>query len=108
MNPHPYRHYRRTYSVAEVRAGLGVLFLLGLVATWVVWMGAHPDPALFESLVPKAGAASSSSAPSQLPTGLAPPGWKTAPPAVFDASNLYEKIDGRAEFFLSRGFRSLA
>jgi hypothetical protein len=131
LNPNPYRHYRRTYRVAEVRAGMFVLVLLGLVASWVVWMGRHPDPSLFATLVPKdstvaippggastapaagsgaapAASASASGAASTLPKNLAPAGWKQGPASAFDANNLYEKIDGRAEYFLSRGFRSLA
>jgi hypothetical protein len=129
LNPNPYRHYRRTYRTAEVRAGMGVLAVLGLVTWWVVWKGAHPDPALFSSLVPKdatttagrggaprasgpasiAGAAPASAAPvPTLPANLAASGWSAGKPTFFDASNLYEKIDGRAEYFLSRGFKSLA
>ncbi|MBK9088376.1 MAG: hypothetical protein IPL90_04725 [Holophagales bacterium] len=42
-----------------------------------------------------------------LPASLAAPGWKERTASRFDAENLYVKIDGRADFFLSRGFRSL-
>ncbi len=43
-----------------------------------------------------------------LPASLAAPGWKERAVSRFDAENLYVKINGRADFFLSRGFRSLA
>ena len=127
LNPNPYRHYRRTYRVAEVRAGLGVLVVLGLVTWWVVWKGAHPDPTLFTSLMPGEttttaaanggappasgavpAAATGAAKPSALPHHLAYAGWSEGKPTFFDAANLYEKIDGRAEYFLSRGFKSLA
>ncbi len=42
-----------------------------------------------------------------LPASLATTGWKERTPSRFDAENLYVKINGRADFFLSRGFRSL-
>ena len=42
-----WRHYRRTYSLAEVRWGLVVLGALILVGGWVFWKGRHPDPTLF-------------------------------------------------------------
>jgi len=42
-----------------------------------------------------------------LPASLAATGWTERTPSRFDAENLYVKINGRADFFLSRGFRSL-
>jgi hypothetical protein len=42
-----WRHYRRRYSLAEVRWGLACLGALLLIGGWVAWKGAHPDPALF-------------------------------------------------------------
>src|SRR6185369_15120277 len=88
LNPNPYRHYRRTYSVAEVRAGVGALVVLGLVTWWVVWRGAHPDPALFTSLVPgestvgsrqstagTGAVAAAAPQPAALPAHLAASGW---------------------------------
>jgi hypothetical protein len=38
---------------------------------------------------------------------LAAPGWTEGAVSRFDAENLYVKINGRADFFLVRGFRSL-
>jgi hypothetical protein len=95
--------------------------VLGLVTWWVVWRGAHPDPALFTSLVPgestvgsrqstagTGAVAAAAPQPAALPAHLAASGWSEGKPTFFDAANLYEKIDGRAEYFLSRGFKSLA
>ena len=42
-----FRHYRRRYSLTEVRWGWVVLGTLLLIAGWVAWKGAHPDPGLF-------------------------------------------------------------
>jgi hypothetical protein len=42
-----------------------------------------------------------------LPASLATAGWRERTPSRFVAENLYVKINGRADFFLSRGFRSL-
>lgn len=133
LNPQAWRHYRRSYARGEVLAGALVVVGLVAIATWVRWMGAHPDPNLarvsldalagdpartvVESVPPSAGRASSpaptptavpASARGALPGELAPPGFSEGKPATFDADNLYEKIDGRANYFTSRGFRSLS
>lgn len=53
------------------------------------------------------GAAATAVDRGALPASLALPGWKERTVSRFDAENLYVKINGRADFFLSRGFRSL-
>lgn len=136
FNPNAFRHYRRRYARGEVVAGGVVVCVLVAVACWVRWMGAHPDPHLarvpLDALAgdpartvsrvsargePTAGvsaAAAGAAAPAKpaergaLPDGLAPPGFSEGRPAVFDAENLYEKIDGRANYFTSRGFQHLS
>ncbi|MCL4806993.1 MAG: hypothetical protein KJ062_04230 [Thermoanaerobaculia bacterium] len=135
LNPRPYRVFRKTYSVAEARWGAVVLVLLAGLASWVAWRGAHPDPWLYgdPALVPSGSGVEvvevkGRSSPDGLPTesGVGPPAAPSAPPADrgdlpalaspgwtegavsrFDAENLYVKINGRADFFLVRGFRSL-
>jgi len=56
--------------------------------------------------VPSGGAATAVDR-GALPASLSAPGWKERTVSRFDAENLYVKINGRADFFLSRGFRSL-
>ena len=55
-----WRHYRRHYSLTGVRWGLATGGVLLAIAGWVVWRGAHPDPALYSdgsNLLAKAGPA---------------------------------------------------
>ncbi len=106
FNPHGRRHYRRRYSLGEVRAGAVVVLLLAGVLSWVVWMGAHPDPELFgnaDLLDPGTPVVERG----VLPQGLSPAGFAEGPIAHFGADNLYEKINGRAGYFTSKGFEQL-
>jgi len=123
LNPRPFRVFRKSYRVNEAKAGAAVLALLCLVAAWVAWRGAHPDPSLFAdpASAAKTGVAIGVSTRGNsstfvakltdrgsLPASLAASGWSEGAVSRFDAGNLYVKINGRADFFLSRGFRSLA
>jgi hypothetical protein len=104
-----WRHYRRTYSLAEVRWGLLVLGVLVAIAIWVFWKGKHPDPELFSDgakllAAPGPGAPAADRGP--LP-GLAGAGWREERIAQFDPENLYVKIDGRADWFKAFGFKRL-
>jgi uncharacterized protein DUF6599 len=127
LNPRPFRHYRKTYSLMEVRVGLCVLALLASIAAWISWRGSHPAAWVFGGVTPLdvGTGGTGTAAPSRvdlqakgpggaalargpMPAHLAPQGWHEGPVARFNADNLYEKIDGRADYFLSRGFRSLA
>ena len=128
------RHYRRTYSLTEVRIGLAILALLGAIAAWVAWKGKHQDPELFSldpALLDKgdtAQPASSGAAPSSarrasgqnatarpnpstergpVPAGLAGPGWSEQTFSSFDPDTLYEKINGREGYYKSFGFQML-
>ncbi len=117
-----FRHYRRRYSLTEVRWGLVTLGLMGALTAWVVWKGSHPvDPDLFSdgtALLKPADGTSSLPAPAParvapavdrgpLPPNLAGAGWHEDKMTQFDADNLYVKIDGRADYFKSFGFRRL-
>src|SRR5256885_4805609 len=121
-----WRHYRRRYSLAEVRWGLACLAALVLIAGWVAWKGAHPvDPLLFAdgaallksapaaraatptAAVPSPTAPAAATDRGPLPPGLAGAGWREGKIAQFDPENLYVKIDGRADFFKGFGFRHL-
>lgn len=100
------RHYRRSYSMTEVRIGAGILLGLAAVGGWVAHRGAHPDPALFATVTPgeKAPAAVD---PGPVPADLAPTGWQASPVATYGPENLYVKINGREGYFKSFGFRRL-
>jgi hypothetical protein len=131
-----WRHYRRRYSMSEVRWGLACLAALLLIAGWVAWKGAHPvDPSLFAdgagllksapaarpiTATPAVPAPTASTAPAApvappptaaergpLPTALAGAGWREDKIAQFDPENLYVKIDGRADYFKGFGFRRM-
>jgi len=107
LNPHGRRHYRRTYSLTEVRIGAVVLLGLGTVAGWVAYMGAHPDAELFAdpaSLLDPGRAVVERGA---LPAGLTAEGFAEGAVTQFDVDSLYKKINGRAPFFKSRGFVGL-
>ena len=108
LNPRPRRHHRPTYSLAEFRLGLALLLLLAGIASWIAWRGAHPDPTLFADPHTLLDPGVSTVPRGSLPQGLAAAGWGESGLARFDAQNLYVKIDGRADFFLARGFRELA
>jgi len=101
------RHHRRRYSATEFRIGLAVLALLAIFTAWIAWKGAHPDPELLGSnadlLVESAPAADRGI----LPAGLALPGWREGAVSQFGYDNLYEKIDGREDYYKSFGFERL-
>lgn len=108
LNPYGRRHYRRTYSLVEVRVGLVILSGLASVLAWVVVRGMHPDPELFDNraLLDPGRATAVERGP--LPEGLASTGYREGPIAHFGPDNLFEKINGRADFFKSRGFERLS
>ena len=102
----PFRHYRRSYSVAEFRWGIASALLLAGIAGWIAWKGAHPDPDLYGEgavLVGEPPAVDRGPVPTDLGTGT----WEEGPLAVFGPDNLYEKINGREGFFKSFGFKTL-
>lgn len=44
FNPNGRKHFRRTYSLIEVRYSLLALGVLAAIGAWVAWRGANPDP----------------------------------------------------------------
>lgn len=107
FNPTGRRAYRRSYSLAEVRIGAVIVLLLAAFSGWIVWRGRNPDPALFEIPLESLDAGEAIVERGPLPADLALPGWRESGIAHFDASNLYEKIDGREGYYKSFGFERL-
>ncbi len=85
-----------------------MLALLALIAGWIAWRGRHPDPTLFADPHLLLDPGVPSVPRGALPAGLAPAGWAESGLARFNPENLYVKIDGRADFFIARGFKDLA
>lgn len=123
-----FKHYRRTYSRAEVQWGLACGGALLAITGWVAWRGAHQDPMLFQdpmTILEKAGSAGAvplatalptagRSSPKEveadrgaLPDGLSGGGFREEKVSQFDSENLYVKIDGRSDFFKAYGFKRL-
>ena len=122
---------RPFYSIRELQIGAVVIVILAAVLAWVMRRGAQPDPTLFtvpQNLLTdkgktitvykrpvepwvepgRIGAATSSPRLDPFPEAVASAGWRvTAPPQMFDESNLYIKIDGREGFYKSYGFKKL-
>jgi hypothetical protein len=108
----PFRHYRRTYNISEVRWGFAVGAILVALAVWILWKKNHPHPSL-SMAPPLVGGKGGASGPGQpddrgpVPTDLAAPGWTAGELSRFGPDNLYVKINGRADYFLSFGFQQL-
>ncbi len=107
FNPDGRRHHRKTYSMTELRIGLVIVAGLIFVAAWVAWKGAHPDPELFAAGPDLLVGARGATDRDPLPEALAADGWSEGPVTEFDSSNLYEKIDGREDYYKSFGFQRL-
>ncbi len=101
------KHYRPRYSITEVKLGGAVLLGLCVVSAWIVWKGRPPDPTLTAAPPALNRRATDDVDRGPLPKDLAPPGWQEGGVAVFDPSNLYEKIDGREGYYKSFGFQKM-
>ena len=104
------RVFRRSFSMAEVRWGVLVGVALAAIAGWVAIKGANPDPAL-QSIAPallaSGGAMRGARERGALPRNLAGAGWVEQKVARFGVKNLYVKINGRADYYKSFGFKQL-
>ncbi len=95
----------------ETLVGTAILVTLGVIASWVYLKQFRYDPAVFIPTVPAQGKASSAipggpeASPFQpyLPEGLTP----LSPVEGFGSETLSEKINGKAELYLSAGFVKL-
>lgn len=130
FNPGGRKHFRRTYSLAEVRYSLLALAALAAVGVWVAWRGAHPDPELLalESDLLAEGTAAAPERARRLgtgngdgaghgaaaatdrgpvPPGLAAPGWRELGITAFSRDDMYEKINGRVTYYETFGVQAL-
>jgi hypothetical protein len=82
------KHFRRSYSLTEVRMGLLCLLGLAAVAAWVAHRGANPDPALFANTPNMLDPGQTPAERGPLPTELARSGWQEGRLSTFDGSNL--------------------
>jgi len=90
----------------ERRAGALLVALLVVVLATLGVVQADFDPALYAPPLPSV-VAGPGGAPDAL-ADLASPGFEPAAPAEsFDPATLYEKIDGKADLYLSAGFEGL-
>ena len=124
------RSYRRTYRLQEVYWGAAIAAGLLGVFLWVRYKGAHPDPSLYDmsaalsagsaapalqeaaranpAPVPAAAPATSDGADrGPLPPGLAAGAFHEGKIGAYTPDNLYVKIDGRAEYYLGFGLKSM-
>jgi hypothetical protein len=101
------KHFRRTYSSTEVKIGAAIVVALALIASWVAWKGAHPDPELFKQSPGLVNRAKIPVDRGPLPEGIAPEGWKEGELSTFGTEDLYVKINGREGYYKSFGFQRL-
>jgi hypothetical protein len=98
----------RTVSKTESLVGYAIIFLLLIIATGMFIKQSRYNPAIidFRTLEQKSITASISSLiPPPNPIQYAPEGLTAlSPPEFFDPENLSDKIDGKAELYLSAGF----
>ncbi len=102
----------RPVSTAQQLTGLIILATLGLILVWLLVQQSRFNPAVTalqtprSTAVAKAGPAASPQATALVPqvAGFTPLG----PVQNFGPENLSDKIDGKAELYLSAGFRTLA
>lgn len=87
----------------EALLSWGVLAVLALVALWVGLRQAHFNPAVEVALGRGAEAPATSRPSPAMPAALQP----MSPPEQFDPQTLAEKINGKAELYLSAGFEQL-
>lgn len=96
-------------SRTQTLVGLGVLLVLAVITAWVGSRQFDYDPAVFEPAIPGTGAAGGKvNAPGGGLTGLASGAVRAfGPGESFDARTLADKINGRADLYLSSGFMVL-
>jgi hypothetical protein len=96
----------RPCGLAETCVGSVILLVLVVVGAGVFVKQFHYDRAMFVAAGPLTGAVSPASPPPATATGFVDLPSELTPlsaPETFTADNLYDKIDGKAELYLSAG-----
>lgn len=97
-------------SLTETRIGIVILILLGGIAIGVLMSQFRSNPANLSSISLQSEIKPSKpSSPSRVDTLISPPEsiHPLTPPESFDERTLSDKIDGKAELYLSAGFSEL-
>lgn len=96
-------------SRAEQWVAIAVLLCLAGIAGGVFLKQSSVNPAVLvaNSVSPQAAKALSSPAPTGTPSVLPPELSTLSAPESFTADNLYDKIDGKADLYVSAGFAGL-
>jgi len=94
---------------SEAYIGFGILLLLAGIALGVFLKQFHYDPAIFVGSAPQAGnfATPTADLSGDMLTDVAEGMTPLNPPEIFGPENLSDKINGKAELYLSAGFLSL-
>ncbi len=100
-------------GVAQKLTGYGILALLGLITVWLLVQQASFNPAVSVALrAPLQGRTQAASSPTAAATAALLPevsGFTPlAPVESFGPENLSDKIDGKAELYLSAGFKEMS
>lgn len=92
----------------ETRLGVAVLLLLALIGTLIFFKQFHYNPPTFTSDMTISGTSGLLSSENKTESLLSFKNMEQlSPPETFDTETLSEKIDGKAELYLSTGFKSL-
>jgi len=106
---------RRKVKVGSAQrlTGYGILAMLGLIAVWLLVQQSRFNPAVNVALrAPLRGRPAAVAGPSASATAALLPEFEgftpLAPVESFGPDNLSDKIDGKAELYLSAGFKEMA
>ncbi len=100
-------------SLKETFLGIGILFLLFIIASVIYWKQSHYNKEKFNLTIPPTGIVEketpSSVQVSTTPTAnIIPVGFQTmGDKEIFDEKTLSDKIDGKADLYLDCGFKKL-
>ncbi len=95
----------------ETRVGFLILLILAGISAGILWKQSRFDASIFTASLPEKGASSapvSASSESGELRAFMPPGFAPmSGPETFGPDTLSDKIDGKAELYLSSGFKGL-